>query len=370
MMNQDFCKFFRNGLVYNNNSVDFTIAPCCYYKKIDKITSTIDLQTQLKRNRNQWLLDDVAVQCSICIEHENSGLVSYRQAANNSIPEETDSIVFLTVAVNKQCNLACPMCDANSSSFWYQENLRNNIIQDQRVIQLHLDDKNNMITNQFIKLLSEIDLSKLRYIKFGGGEPLMNDTHTRILNLIPHPENVSIQYTSNFSILPNKEIFNVWQKFKLVKWAASLDGVQEQFEFLRWPYKWEKFLSFKQKAFATVPTNVMFAVEHTLTPLNIFYFDKFEKWFNQSFAENRLGDNTDFNIHVATGILGLEKTPVSLREQVYEKYGIDHKISNLVKQSSVMSSEPMIKYLDNLDTMRGTNWRKTFPDIEKLLCTI
>jgi hypothetical protein len=364
-MNQKFCKFFKNGLVYNNNSVKFTVSPCCYYNKTNALNPNHDLNIQLKKNRDSWLSDDIAINCKICIDHENSGLFSYRQAANNLIPDATDEIVFLTVAVNKKCNLACPMCDSGSSSYWYQENLRNNIPQRQDIIQLHADDKEGIITDRFIELLTNIDLSHLRYIKFGGGEPLMNDTHLKILKLIPHPENVEVQYTSNFSIMPTEDVFSVWENFKLIKWAASLDGVDEYFEFLRWPYKWEKFLNFKEKAFATVPVNVMFVVEHTLTPLNIFYFDKFEEWFNKNFSENRLGDKTDFNMHIASGILGLEKTPTNLRKEIYNKYGNDHKISSLVRQTPIASSSIMVNYLDNLDSFRNTKWREVFWEIEK-----
>lgn len=364
-MNQNFCKFFKNGLVYNNNSVEFTVSPCCYYNKIDTINPNYDLNTQLKKNRDSWESDDVSLHCKICIDHENSGLFSYRQAANNLIPEVTDNIVFLTVAVNKKCNLACPMCDSNSSSYWYQENIRNKIPQSQNIIQLHADDREGIITDRFINLLTSINLSHLRYLKFGGGEPLMNNTHLEILKLIPNPENVEVQYTSNFSIMPTEDIFSVWSNFKLIKWAASLDGIEESFEFLRWPYKWEKFLYFKEKAFATVPTNVMFAVEHTLTPLNIFYFDKFEEWFNEHFFENRLGDKSDFNMHIAFGKLGLEQTPITLREEIYKKYGNDHRISNLVRQTPITPAQNMIEYLDKLDTFRNTNWRKVFDKVEQ-----
>jgi hypothetical protein len=70
-------------------------------------------------------------------------------------------------------------------------------------------------------------------------------------------------------------------------------------------------------------------------------------------------------MHIASGILGLEKTPINLRKEIYNKYGNDHKISNLVKRTSIMPTSTMVDYLDKLDTFRNTNWRETFQDIEK-----
>lgn len=363
MNNQSFCKFFKNGLVINNDTTHFTVAPCCYYKT----NSTIDPKNanfQLIENRNQWLTSDIKKECHVCIEHEASNLPSYRQTSFDIVKDETDEIVFLTIAVNKKCNLACLTCDANSSSYWYQENIRNQIKQPQNVIKLHKDDRDGIINDNFLKLFQTLNLTKLKYIKFGGGEPFMSDTHFEILKLIPNPENVQIQYTSNFSIMPSKKIFSIWEKFQLVKWAASLDGINEQFEILRWPYQWEKFLEFKDLAIKLSPVNVMFAIEHTLNPLNIFYFDQFEDWVNNNFYANRLGDNIDLNLHVANGVVGLDKTPISLRDLVYKKYGSTHKISLLLQQTSCTDNQNLIQFLDELDNARNLNWRNTFSEIQ------
>lgn len=323
----EFCRHLTNGLVYNNDTISFTTSPCCYFSSHYSIDPKQDLADQLIKYKTQWMNADIAHNCKICIDAEKQNLTSYRQASFDFIQGVDSRLEFLTVAVNKKCNLACASCGPAASSFWYQENTRHQVRQTSTIHQMHQDDRQGVITDKFVQLLAEQDLTALRYIKFGGGEPLMSDTHEQIMALIPDPSKVIVQYTSNFSIMPSEQVFRTWEKFKLIKWVASLDGVGEQFSFLRWPYRWEKLESFATNAISTVPGNVMFGVEHTINPLNAFYIDQFQTWFAQHLAANRYGDKSDFNIHLCTGVLGIEHTPLALRDKIKDKYGNNHQIT-------------------------------------------
>lgn len=361
-----FCRHLSNGLVYNNNTTAFTMSPCCFFAGENSVDPNKDLSMQLLTHRTSWLDAEVAIKCKICIDAEARSAHSYRLASFDIINGVKNKLEFLTVAVNKKCNLACASCDSQSSSFWYQENIRNNILQPTQVHQLHQEDRQGVTTDKFISLLSDQDLSELKYIKFGGGEPLMTDTHEKVMALVPNPGKVTIQYTSNFSIMPNQSTLCTWEKFKLVKWIASLDGVEEQFSFLRWPYRWKKLQTFVVDAISQVPGNVMFGVEHTINPLNVFYFDQFEAWFDKHFASNRYGDRSDFNVHLCTGILGLEHTPLDLRKKIKNKYGENHQVSVALDQKPYSgSTKRLVHYLDQLDLQRGTSWRQIFPEIQE-----
>ena len=155
MTNQDFCKFFKNGLVINNNNSHMTVAPCCYYKTTNKI-NYLEKDFNLNSIKHHWLNSDVNTECEICNTHESSHLPSYRQASFDIIKNETDQIVMLTVAVNKKCNLACVTCDAESSSFWFQENIRNGVVQSKEIIQIHQEDKEKITNENFQYVILEI----------------------------------------------------------------------------------------------------------------------------------------------------------------------------------------------------------------------
>jgi hypothetical protein len=365
---ENFCKFLKNGLVYNNNTNHFTVSPCCYFLKNYAIDPAQDPAQQLTNYRQQWLTEDFDNTCQVCLGAEKSGLASYRLASFDEIPEDHEQLNFLTIAVNKKCNLACPSCDSGSSSFWYQENFRHNVAVSKDIIQLHLEDREGVITEKFLFTLASQDLSKVTYIKFGGGEPLMSDTHEKILNLFSNPEKITVQYTSNFSLMPSARVFKLWEKFKLIKWVASLDGIDDQFGFLRWPYQWENLKKTITIATASVPGNVMFGVEHTINLLNAFYYPEFKSWMDQYFSTNRFGDLSDLNLHKCNGLLSIDHMPPNLRQLVKNKLGATHAVSNMIDQSGYSDNvASTVEYLNQLDTWRNSNWRELFPEIQEYL---
>lgn len=359
-----FCKFINQGLVYNNNTVDFTVAPCCYYSEKSVLDLKQDIHTQIQNSRERWNRDNWEKTCRICLDHEKAGQASYRQASHDMISQDSNKIKMLTVAVNKQCNLACASCGSHSSSLWFHQNRKHGIQDSPRIVDLHKEDKQGMVVEKFLSVFEFDFLSDVSYIKFGGGEPLMSTIHEKILRAIKNPAEVSLHYTSNFSIAPSPKVYDLWSKFKLVKWIASLDGIGEQFEILRWPYKWANLGKFIAKVKIRAPHNVMFGVEHTINPLNVWYIDKFRDWFNREFATNQFGDANDFNIHVCTGSMSLDQTPLQLREVIEDKLGQQDVVVQLLKQNTYVGSHrELTTWLDSLDVQRKTNWRKTFQEV-------
>jgi len=364
MNDREFCRFLSNGLVYNNNSTHFTVSPCCYFSRDYSIDPQGDVGQQIMEYRRHWRQEDFGQTCKTCLDLEQAGKTSYREASFEISSDLDDHVTTLTVAVNKQCNLACASCGPESSSFWFQENKRNGVEQPAHIIELHREDRSGDTTERFLDLFRDLDLSQIEYIKFGGGEPLMSDTHQRILSMIPDPSRVTVQYTSNFSIEPTAQAQELWQRFHLIKWCASIDGVGDQFELLRWPYRWPALEKFIQRQKTQVPHNVMFGVEHTLNPLNIWYFDRFQQWFGQEFSSNRYGDPSDFNIHVCQGPMGLEQTPPALRSAIQGRYGANSAVSILLDNNPYPGShQRIVQWMDQLDRRRQTQWRRVFREV-------
>lgn len=189
----------------------------------------------------------------------------------------------------------------------------------------------------------------------------MNATHEKILESIVDPAKVTVQYTSNFSIEPTARVLDLWSRFHLVKWCASIDGVGEQFEILRWPHKWQDLENMIDRQLARVPHNVMFGVEHTLNPLNILHFDQFVAWFHARFAANRYGDASDLNLHSCVGNLDLAQTPPRLRAAVRDRLGAEHPAVVMLEQNTYPGQhDNMVTWMDHLDSRRNTDWRRVF----------
>jgi hypothetical protein len=109
----------------------------------------------------------------------------------------------------------------------------------------------------------------------------------------------------------------------------------------------------------------MFGIEHTINPLNIFYYDIFEDWFNTEFSKNRLGDLSDLTLHPCAGNIGLDKIPEKLKFNVLEKYGKTRVSSLLLNINSFNAPTSLIKHMDMLDSQRNTNWRNTFKEVSE-----
>ena len=118
----------------------------------------------------------------------------------------------------------------------------------------------------------KLEKISLKYVKFFGGEPLFTDTHLKFIKHIPYPEQVILHYTTNGSIYPNDMILEEWKKFKTIIFAASLDGIEEQFDYVRWPLPWNKVSKNLMRLRENKDIwNIIFRVEFTVNFLNAYY---------------------------------------------------------------------------------------------------
>ena len=89
-----------------------------------------------------------------------------------------------------------------------------------------------------------------------------------------------MHYTTNGSIFPDTEWWDIWKYFKKVDIQLSIDGVGARFEYIRFPGNWnnlEKNVS-DYKIKIKNCENMQLSISHTLGALNIFYLDEFFHW--------------------------------------------------------------------------------------------
>lgn len=350
-MSNKFCRFLSNGysvtLKQNGNLVT---SPCCWYRGNIPIDENADLNREIQFNSiTTWTPG-----CQICKEQELVGYYSFRQASFDIIPEVDNTFpIALDINVDLTCNAACVICGPQSSSTWSKQMSNRKMI--------HIAPNLNFKT-QLEELFNNIDLSNVQRIKFFGGEPLLTDTHINILNKLPDPSKVDIWYTTNASIMPTSAVLDLWSKFHLVFFEASIDGTVEQFNYLRWPLKWKLIENNLLELKEIAPVNTLFRINHTLNPFNVFYYDRLEEWVNQNFATNRLGDLTEINVHPCWGTWALDRTPTKLREEIYKKYS-NHNVSNLLATAGNQPFDTIIQFTKTWDIIRKNNWKEVFPEI-------
>ena len=359
-MPNQFCKYLSNGLTVDSSEGTANIRPCCWYQSDSKFNLM-----HLKEQRQVWnAITDWTDACHLCKTLENAGQQSMRQSSFDWIDDNVDNdcLVAMDINLDTKCNAACIMCNESLSSLWAKEK--------SKMYKKTLTINQSSIDDTVDQIVNTANLEHLKYVKFFGGEPLFTDTHLKIIQHIPHPENVILHYTTNGSIYPNQATLDAWPKFKTVIFAASLDGVGDQFDYVRWPLPWSKvsenILRLRNNSDVW---NVMFRVEFTANFLNSYYYDRVEQWVAENLSTNLYGDPTEINIHHCWGgTWDLTKMPEQIRQAVMQKYHKTHimhrLVANLPKPDSLDSWR---EFVNIWDQRRGNSWQTAFPDLVQYL---
>ena len=305
---------------------ELSVSPCCISPT--QATETIDFDNNqyLCNIREQATAGKFPTACASCKNAEDNGLISRRQGSNswykeNNLYNDTVELVRVDYWTGDTCNLACVICGPATSSTWKQE------------LGWPTELKKST-SNQFWKT---IDLSKLKFIHFNGGEPLLNKEHIKLLQAIEHKEQVHLTYNTNGTILPSSELMELWTQFKLVQLDFSIDDIGERFEYQRYPAKWDQVSANLQWYIDHAPHNCMFATNTSVGVLNHSNLPQLTQWLQTNFHTTRFTDPIEHRQQLTIG-------PFALKDADKRK----SKIAAI---------------LDSIDQRRGTNWRATFPEL-------
>lgn len=355
------CPIIHGALHINlMRSKDVYANSCCLRKDLfsvppNKIWNSPTLIPLRKINlENQW---DPG--CWICQGNEAAGQSSFRSGMLEKFGVRTDlsGPQRLDLMFDNSCNLACRSCTPDQSTFW-QKHLRDNNIPTSSTMRSRPED--------MINILKTLDLSNLEMVVFCGGETLLGQSHWQvaeaIADLAPYAkEKVIVSFQTNGTQPINLRNISTIEKFHLVKMNISLDAVGEKFNYLRWPANWtqvtENILQWKE----TLPTNVMFLIEETMSVLNLCYQNELEEWVKQNFNTNRLGDPTNHTRHAASGFMSLQALT-----QEYVDSLRDSSLYNLIPnswQENPTYVTNLISTLNKFDAIRNQDWRVTFPKL-------
>jgi MoaA/NifB/PqqE/SkfB family radical SAM enzyme len=235
-----------------------TVRPCCLAddevldsqnKKYNLLTDNlveIQQSSHMQNLRQQFLDGKKPQTCRKCWNEERAGRTSKRMHTldrlKHSITDEhwtadAKQLMFLDLKLGNICNLKCRICGSWSSSQFAAEELK-------------WVDKNQQKETFAYQMLragswprdnqnfwQQIDqhLSDIRYIEFTGGEPFMIQEHFDMLQGIVDrgiAHQVEIHYNTNGTHYPESAPA-IWQHFKTVEIALSIDDIAERFEYQR-----------------------------------------------------------------------------------------------------------------------------------------
>ena len=356
-----FCKFLSNSYHFTYDYVK----PCCWFKTKD--TSILLDPNEIKKKFvqlhqvNEWIPE-----CDYCRKLEDAGTQSPRTIATTEEIFSDDDLLGETIKVELQldqdCNAACLVCGVWNSTTWqqYTDKTINNGIEYFKN-KTTVDDRVAAVTNI-------VNFDKVKQIHFFGGEPFNTDTHLRVLKQIKYPENIKLVYVTNGSIFPSDETLEIWQKFKNINVAFSIDGTEDHFNYLRWPLQWHQVIKNLEKFITLCSNKFQMNTSFTSTPLNLFYVDRYTEWASEFFkdAERVKSKSWFLNPHPTdiSGPINLHCIPLELQNIIKAKYGKDSRIGKILVPFDPVKYKTFINYLNFHDKHRKLSWRETFSEIQ------
>lgn len=272
---------FKNCLAHTNSvfvaNEENPYRPCCWFKTYIDATDINDYKKQLKEL-------DIEKNCDYCIQQEKGGSYSYRQQFTD--PNE----LIITASFDNICNLKCVTCTPNNSTqilaerFKYHEKVSE---QYSKQYFIEIVQKQAPKKIDFIKtLLKDAKFEKLRF-DILGGEPLINPAVFEFIDWLaeqPYAQQTTLSITTNGTTY-NPKLVDYVKIFKRVNVQLSIDGVGEEFEYLRFG---ASFVTLREvcDAFYDLTKrydNFSMGCHYTLSWMNCLRFAEFFNWMQDNY---------------------------------------------------------------------------------------
>lgn len=298
------CVNALHGISANN---DGTTKLCCMYSpnKQDP-TLTLGIQTieenynskTFKQVRTDLLTGVRNTRCNYCWIEEDAGRKSKRLRDNEKHSRRVEpykNLAYFELNLGNTCNISCRTCNPEVSSGWMKETYDTSNTTDtyktfsQSLKKFHQSyDEDSPFWGDLISYLPDI-----KQLDFYGGEPFMSKKMWELLKLAQNigvANGIELHYNTNGTHFPLAEMQS-WKDFKEVNVSFSIDGVGDQFEYMRYPAKWaevdanmEKFLEVGQKF-----GNIFFSWCITLSVANIYNVPDTLEYYYDKYAKNNVG---------------------------------------------------------------------------------
>jgi MoaA/NifB/PqqE/SkfB family radical SAM enzyme len=232
---------------------------------------------KMREVRKQVLNNERPDVCKPCFELEDQGVQSLRQrhiegiipeARINLYPNALESlsedfsmpfqIPTMEIKTNNLCNLKCRMCHPLDSTSWNDwGEIEEFYVKEGNFLPITIKNL-NLANSRFTDGFDdkewfwenlERNAPYFRRVEFAGGEPLMDPSHYKILDMLkPYGKNIELKYATNGTttgISKGRTIYDYWPHFRSVAVNVSIDGIHSVYDYIR-----------TNSSFATVEENV------------------------------------------------------------------------------------------------------------------
>jgi organic radical activating enzyme len=201
---------------------------------------------------------------------------------------------YVEVSFGNVCNFKCSYCAPHISSQWMEEierygayptsNKFNNLkwIHAQNLMPIP-NNQENPYVDAFWNWFPEMYKS-LKYFRITGGEPLLNKNTFKVLDYIIENPNSDLEVAINTNMNPPKELFEKFlekvkiivdeKKLKRFKLFTSAEAHGKQSEYIRFGMNYDNWLENIHKTYQAIP-EIQFTIMSTYNILSLTSYTKF-----------------------------------------------------------------------------------------------
>lgn len=298
---------------------------CCCNIDVDKFTlgPTSNPLKEITDSMEQGVLPAA---CHLCKKEEANNAQSER--IRFFLLEELDSIekfinttkverYELMVVFSNLCNLSCRSCGSTNSSTYAKitnDHSADHLIKDITDIEEYWDRITQVI-------LTNIDRYENFDIHLMGGEPLIQAGVVKLFDWLlenKFTDKITLKITTALSANLTDEMLQYFKQFRYIHFNLSIDSVGENYQYVRWPMKFEK-----------IERNINYIVDNldskkyscSLDPVfslnNIFYIDEYldywHKWITGKQIKFIIAST---NLIANTALIDVQALPVKYRSHL------------------------------------------------------
>ena len=369
----------------------------------------------VRNTRLRMIRGEEISECKKCVEQESRGYASMRSTANkqqnfNKTGQDgTVSVMPTSMELHygNVCNLKCRMCSQNYSNQIGKELLEIGV-NDKEFLSWTMKQSgnvNNWTNNLSVEYkwfeneknknkLNEFISKNINDLIVIGGEPTIIPEFYELFDYCDKQDTLKEKEFTIVTNLTNTNPRMLDRLPKLKSWTiwASMDGIGERTEYIRYPSNFKKIQENLNvyKSLLNQYKNGRIVFSPAIQLLNIDHLDEMLEWFIE-FANGNLGDNFDISWLAQVWyprICNYDIAPIDYRLKVADK--LERKVKLFENYKSIITfyknqienlrqnrldkdtekylQECFIKYNDKLDAHRGRNtWRQLLPDLETAL---
>ena len=359
---------------------------------------------RMKEIRRKMIAGEKIRDCARCYQQEEQGVESLRSINGmDDFIKKTDedgtyqkNATSMQIQLGNICNLKCKMC---SQMYSHMHGMETRDIGEQDPEWLHWVKEQGANVNNWTNELGikqewyrskEIKLKMFEHISRNitelcviGGEPTLIPEFYELFEYCDQQgtlEGKNVTIVTNLTNT-NPRLTSWLPKLKSWKIWASVDGVGERTEYIRYPSKWNKVLESLEFYRSIMGDNGNITLSPAIQLLNIDQLDDIVKWW-LDWCGGELNDRYGFTWLATVWfplICNPSMAPREWRLKVADKlsrYKFDDNYDNLIAGLKVDQHTPekykelqtaFIKYNDRQDQFRNVKktWRELLPELEK-----